>query len=297
MSSREAPSSAGAGPGLALLEVLRRTTDHLRRHGSPTPRLDAELLLAQVLDLGRIDLYLQFERPLVEEELARLRPLLAERARGRPVSLILGRKEFYGLTFEVTPATLVPRPESELLIELGLEELSGEPGQVADLGCGSGCLGLALAHGDPLIEVDLVDIEPAALEVAGRNAARLGVGDRVHLLQGSWAEPLAGRGPYRLVVANPPYLTTEEWQQLEPGVRDYEPRSALDGGPDGLGAYRALLSELAGIAAPRALLLLEGDFRRLNEVAGLAKNIWPSVEVRIHPDLTGRDRVLSVRLP
>lgn len=277
--------------------MLRRTTDHLRRHGSPTPRLDAELLLAQALDLGRIDLYLQFERPLLEAELARLRPLLAERARGRPVSLILGRKEFYGLTFEVTPATLIPRPESELLVELGLDELSGEPGRVADLGCGSGCLGLALAHGDPLIEVDLVDIEPAALEVARRNAVQLGVSDRVHLLQGSWVEPLTGRGPYRLVVANPPYLTTAEWQQLEPGVRDYEPRAALDGGRDGLDAYRTLLPGVAGITAPGALLLLEGDFRRLSEVAGLAKRIWPSGEARIHRDLTGRDRALSVRLP
>ena len=283
-------------PALTVLEVLRRSTRHLAAGGFETPRLDAELLLAHALQLARIDLYVQFERPLDEADLARIRPLLAARAQGRPVAQLVGEREFYGLPFLVDEHVLIPRPESELLVELALR-LAPAAERAADLGCGSGCLGIAIAEHLPQIHFDLVEREPGAAEVARRNVAWHGVGARVEVLEGSWTAPLAGRGPYQLLVSNPPYVTTSEWSRLDRSVRDFEPRLALDGGEDGLGPYRELLPQLRPVAAPGAVVLLEGDPGRLAEVERLAGQALAGAETVRHLDLSGRERVLEVRLP
>jgi release factor glutamine methyltransferase len=281
---------------LTLGEVLRRSTGYLAQADLPTPRLDAELLMAESLGLIRLDLYLQFDRPLDEAELARLRELLRERVRGRPVAYLLGQKEFYGLPFLVDPGVLIPRPETELLVQLGLERAGSSPGLGADLGCGSGCIGIALLASAPLLQIDAVDIEPAAVELTRQNAAANHVAGRMEVFQGDWTAPLSGRGPYQLIVSNPPYISSQECRELEPTVRDFEPRTSLDGGADGLEAYRRLLPEIAAIAAPMATVLLEGDSRRMELLLDLCRSQWPQAELSSHRDLAGHERVLKVQL-
>ncbi len=286
----------GEGPHPSLLEILRRSTGYLSGVGIPQPRLEAELLLGHCLGLTRLDLYLQFERPLQESELSRIRPLLRSRAEGRPLAYITGQREFFGLPFEVGEGVLIPRPETELLVELGLRAAGGGSVRCADLGCGSGCVGIALAVGHAGAACDLVDLAPGAVDMARRNALLNQVAERVTVLGGSWAEPLRERGRYDLIVSNPPYVTSAEWAQLEPGVRDYEPSTALDAGPDGLRAYRELLPSLAAIASPRATVLLECDPRRIGAVQQLCDQLLPHESGQVHLDLTGRPRVLQVDL-
>ncbi|MHB1640254.1 MAG: peptide chain release factor N(5)-glutamine methyltransferase [Candidatus Dormibacteria bacterium] len=292
-------SAADPAPGPTLLDILRRSTQFLAQASVASPRLDAELILGHVLGLSRIELYLQFERPLLELELSPARELLRRRVAGCPVAYLVGEREFRSLRFQVSAAVLIPRPESELLVELGAARVveMGGLARVLDLGCGSGCLGISLAKVAPLANVDLVDLSQDAVELAARNADAHEVRDRVWIHQGSWADPVRERGPYDLVLTNPPYVTTAEWEDLDRGVRDFEPRLALDGGPDGLTSYRELFPALAGMVGPGALILLEGDPRRLGQVAELAAVTWPTAQAVVHRDLSHQDRVLEVRLP
>jgi release factor glutamine methyltransferase len=281
---------------LSLGEVLRRSTTYLAQANLPTPRLDAELLMAHSLGLIRLDLYIQFERPLEEAQLSQLRELLRERVRGCPVAYLLGQKEFFGLPFTVGPGVLIPRPETELLVQLGLERMGSSPGLGADLGCGSGCVGIAMLSNAPGLQMDAVDIEPAAVELTRLNAAANQVADRLAVFQGDWTVPLEGRGPYQLVVSNPPYVSSQECGELESTVRDFEPRTSLDGGADGLQAYRRLLPGIAAIVAPGATVLLEGDSRRMELLLELCRSQWPQAELSSHRDLAGHERVLKVQL-
>ena len=180
---------------MTMLEVLRRATGYLEQHGSGSPRLDAELLMAHVLGLRRLDLYLQFERPLSDPELAPYRELIARRGRGEPVAYLVGRKEFMKLDFEVTPEVLVPNPDTEPLVLRAIEwtRARGGPVRAVDVGTGSGCIAVALAHYVPAVSVCATDVSAAALEVAGRNAERLGVGERVAFTQGSLLEQAPAR--------------------------------------------------------------------------------------------------------
>lgn len=284
------PSPARSAVGA----VLRLSTEHLARARVASPRLDSELILAHVLGLSRIDLYLQFDRPLLESELEPIRDLLRRRAAGCPVAYLVGAREFHSLNFTVSPAVLIPRPESELLVDIGAALVGEVRTRVLELGCGSGCVAVALARSAPSARVDLVDLSPEAVAIAARNAEALGVEDRVEVLCGNWVDPVRARGPYDLVVSNPPYVTTAEWDGLDPGVRDFEPRLALDGGPDGLTSYRELLAVLPQVVRPGSVVLLEGDPRRLGGVEELARAAWPAAETSLHRDLSGRDRVLEV---
>jgi len=281
----------------AVLPILQASTRYLASHRGDSPRLDAELLLAMALGVDRLQLYLQFDRPLTGAELKRLRPLLRQRAAGTPMSYLLGSREFYGLKFAVGPGVLIPRPDTELVVELALKRTGANIRRSADLGCGSGSLGLALAHARPKLQLDLVDISPQATRQAVQNAAELGLADRVSVFQGSWAEPLGARGPYELVVSNPPYVTAQEWAELAPTVRDHEPRLALDGGPDGLSSYRELLPTLGPIVRSGTILVMEGDPRRLPTVADLCTQQWPAGRPELHRDLSGRERVIVFEVP
>ncbi|MGH7610529.1 MAG: peptide chain release factor N(5)-glutamine methyltransferase, partial [Candidatus Dormibacteria bacterium] len=238
---------------------------------------------------------IQFERPLSEAELERTRAMLRRRSRGEPVAYVLGRREFFGLSFAVRPGVLIPRPESEMLVDLAIADST--PARVADLGCGSGCLGIAVAARVLSARVDLVDVSPAAVEVAVENVATLGLDGRVEAFCGSWAQPLLHRGPYDVVLANPPYVTRRELGELAATVRDHEPALALDGGEDGLAAYRDLLPQLPALLAPKARVLLEGDPRRMDALELLCLATLPGVEARRHLDLSERERVLELRLP
>jgi len=277
-----------------LLDVVRLSTQHLAQNGSQSPRLDAELLAAHALGLRRIDLYLQHERPLSESELAAVRELVRRRAHGEPVAYLTGLRDFYGRGFMVDPAVLVPRPETETLVSVALDDLRsrGEASRVVDLGTGSGCIAVTIALECPDAAVVAVDSSEAALAVARRNAAALGA-DSVEFVHGEWAAPVVHR--VDLVVSNPPYVTSAELADLMRDVRDHEPASALDGGADGLETYRALLQTLQGKLAPGASLCFEVDPRRVAEVAQLIQQRF-SATTAMHRDLAGNDRVVVARL-
>lgn len=293
------PTAAGPTPEVAsaaptLIEILRLSTTYLGEHGSSSARLDAELLCAQALGLGRLDLYLQFDRPLDEAELTSIRELVRRRGKGVPVAYITGTREFYGRAFTVTQAVLIPRPDTESVVEHALTALRAAPGsgvRVADLGTGSGCIAITLAAELPDIEVLATDISGAALEVARANAERLEVS--VGFAEGSWADVLDG--PFALVVSNPPYVTTAELEAVDRDVRDFEPRGALLGGHDGLDAYRALLDSVHDHITT-ARLMLEVDPRHADAVTALVREVYPQSAVTATPDLTGRTRVLDVAM-
>ena len=282
-----------------VMEVVRLSSGYLHEHGSASPRLDAELLAATALGVRRLDLYLQFDRPLDEVQLAAIRALVRRRGDGEPVAYITGEREFYGRPFAVSAAVLVPRPETETLVEVALlrmRAMSGalRPPRVADLGTGSGCVGVTLAVEEPRAAVVATDLSDAALAVAAANARRHGVEERVELVAGSWAEPLRGR-EFDLVVSNPPYIPVAELASLAVDVRDHEPGLALDGGEDGLDAYRALLPSLAAILAPDGWAAVEIDIRAADAVSALSRQAFGGdLVVTVHNDLSGRPRVVTM---
>jgi len=285
-----------ASPAPTLMDVLRLSTTYLGDHGSSSARLDSELLCAQALGLGRLDLYLQFDRPLDEHELTAIRELVRRRGRGEPVAYITGSREFYGRSFAVTPDVLVPRPETETLVERALALLrmlvdGSEPARVADLGTGSGCIAITLAAQTPDIEVVATDLSSPALEVARANAQRLDAA--VTFVECSWADALSGH--FDLIVSNPPYVTTAELESVDRDVRDFEPHAALLGGDLGLDAYRALLASLKeNVTASR--VLLEVDPRRAAEVGAMFVAAFPGAIVTDVPDLAGRIRVVDLQV-
>jgi release factor glutamine methyltransferase len=277
------------------MDVVRLSAGYLADHGSESPRLDAELLVAHTLHLRRIDLYLQFDRPLDEAPLGAVRELLRRRSRGEPVAYLVGEREFLSRSFEVNPAVLVPRPETETLVQVVRDRLRERGARaVADLGTGSGCIAVSLAAELPDATVFAVDTSPAALDVARRNAERHGVAERVELVQGWWAETLSQR--VDAVVSNPPYLTSAEVAAAPVDVRDFEPHAALDGGEDGLDAYRGLLSTLPRITVPGALIALEVDPRRAATVSELVQAAFAGAAIEVVDDLGKTPRVVLATL-
>lgn len=292
------PDVTEPSAGLVLIEVLRRSAAFLASAGVTTPKLEAELLLGHALMISRLDVYLQFERTLTQAELKSIRSLIRRRASGCPMAYVLGEKEFYGLSFVVSEAVLIPRPETELVVEVALERAGrlGKRFQALDAGAGSGCVGIALAHRVPDVRVDAVESAEGAVAVAALNVHRHRLADRVQVYQGSWVMPEPGGGPYQLILSNPPYLTTAEWCGLDPSVRDFEPRLALDGGEDGLACYREMIGALAAVTADDATLLLECDPYRISAVGQICRQRWPRALLQVHPDLSARPRVLEVSL-
>lgn len=236
--------------GAALERAARRLAS-----SSDSPRLDAELLLAHVLGVERGRLAAHHDRPLAPAEADAFEALLARRAGGEPVAYLLGRRDFWTLTLEVGPGVLVPRPETELVVEVALEALAGRPAPaVLDLGTGSGAIGLAIAAERPDATADLVDASAAALAVAERNRARLGIGN-ARVLAGDWFDAVAGRR-YDLVAANPPYLAADD-PHLAAAELAHEPRAALVAGPGGLEALAAIAARAPAHLVPGGCLVLE----------------------------------------
>lgn len=254
----EPPDAAAEGERWTVGKLLTWTTDYLRRRASESPRLDAEVLLAKVLECQRVQLYTHFEDIVGEGPRALYRDLVRRRAEGAPVAYLVGRKEFYSLPLKVGPAVLIPRPDSEFVVVEFLSVAKGIVGaKCVDVGTGSGCLALACAHEHPSAVFLAVDICPEALALARENARALGLEGRVDFRQGSLLEPVANEAPFDVIVANPPYIPTDVIATLEPGVRDYEPHRALDGGPDGLRVVSALIAQAAERLRPGGHLILE----------------------------------------
>ena len=272
---------------LSLGDVLRRASEHLAKT-SETGRLDAELLLAHALGRRRIELYTDFERPLTSQELDSYRELVARRARHEPVAYILGEWGFRRLTLAVDRRALIPRPETEIVVERALAHLAGlEQPRVLDVGTGTGAIALAIADEHPGARVTAIDVSPDALALARENVQRTGL--RVELLQHDLRGGLPG-GPYELVASNPPYVEPTDLETLMPDVRDYEPLVALVGS----GATEAIAGAAADVLVPGGRLVLEvGDGQALPTAAFLDGEGY--LDVVATADLTGRDRVVEGR--
>jgi release factor glutamine methyltransferase len=287
VSSSSTASTPSADEELTLLEVLRRATGYLASHGSGSPRLDAELLLAHALGLRRLDLYLQFERLLTEPERAAYRALIARRGGGEPVAYLVGRKEFMKLDFEVTPEVLVPNPDTEVLVLRAISWARERGGtlRAADVGTGSGCIAVALGHYVPELELWASDDDGAALSVARRNVAAHDLGGRLTLVQGDLLESLPG--DLDLVCANLPYL--DEGQALPEEVRA-QPAHALFAPEAGAALVRRLLREAPAHLAPGGVVLAELDARIADALADV---LSPYASHRLHRDLQGQPRVVE----
>lgn len=279
-----------------ILKVIQWTTDYFRRKGLEQPRSDAEVLLAHALGLRRVDLYLRFDQPLRPEELSRYRALIQRRAAREPTQYITGRQEFWSLELEVSPAVLIPRPETEHLVELALEAFPDEPLRALDVGTGSGAIAIALAKEKPRWQIVACDVSQDALHLARRNAVRHGVANRVHFVQCDLVSPFRTvPSPFHLIGANPPYIGEREWAGLAPEITRHEPRKALlGGGPDGTAIPTRLLHEALPLLQPGGLLLMEIGAGQAPALRQAAQSI-PEVEsVTVHQDYGGKDRVLRV---
>ena len=273
---------------MTVLEVLKLAADHFQKHGSDSARLDAEVLLAHTLGLRRLDLYLKFDRPLSGPELNAFRVLTAERAKGEPVAYLVGHKEFMGLDFVVTPAVLIPNPDTEVLVQRAVElaREAGRPLRVADVGTGSGCIAIAIAHYAPNVDVVASDIAQDALDVAAQNVAIHGLGDRVKLSCGDLMAPLSGS--FDIVCANLPYVAAGT--QLAPDVVA-QPAGALYADEQGSALVTRLLDEAPQRLNAGGRILAELD-PSIGAMAVAAANRHYAGH-RIHRDLGGHERVLE----
>jgi release factor glutamine methyltransferase len=275
-----------------VLEVLTKADEFLEQNGCPAARLDAQVLLAHVLKTERVQLYVDYARPLLKEELSAYRRLIARRAKREPVAYLTGEKEFWSLSFRVDPRVLIPRPDTETVLD-AVGELPA-PETFADVGTGSGCLLCALAGMFPEARGVGVDSDEQALQVAQDNSDRLGLSDRVELRRGNLLEPLAGER-FDLICANLPYIPSGDLQSLPPDIRLYEPLGALDGGPDGLESIRTLLGQLPRLKGCGVLVLEVGAGQAsavvdLCAAAGLG-------QVYVRRDLAKIERVIVAKRP
>jgi release factor glutamine methyltransferase len=277
----------------SIARVLKWAADDFRKRNNPSPRLDAELLLAHALASDRVRLVLDSERHLDDAELGRYRELIRRRRSGEPIAYILGRREFYGLSFAVDRRGLVPRPDTEPLVEVALERTRARSmhGLALDLCTGTGCVAIAFAKARPTWRVTASELALETAELAWENVRRLGVAFSVAVAVGDLFAPVAGRR-FDLVVANPPYVPSGDIAALDTDVRDFEPRLALDGGKDGLELVRRLVAEAGQHLTPGGVLAVEigydqGDrTRELFERAGFR-------DVTLRRDYGGRERVVS----
>ena len=280
--------------------ILKWTEGYFQKAGLDSPRLDAEVLLSHVLKKERIFLYVHFDQPMEAAELAAFKACIKRRVQHQPVAYITGHKEFMGLDFKVTPATLIPRPDTEILVEAVLQRLKAgkeaENSLIADIGTGSGAICLSLLNYLPRLQAVTVDISPEALAVAEENAGLLGLLERVEFLQGDMLEPLKQQerfsGRLSAIVSNPPYIPRGDIAGLEPDVRAFEPMGALDGGEDGLDFYRRLLADGAELLQADGFLAMEAGIRQAQQLKALAEAMPQWGRCEIIRDLAGIERVV-----
>lgn len=297
------PPSAGHPPREAnwtILKLLAWTTSFFKSHGIESPRADAEILLAHTLGSERIALYAHYDQPLNPTELARFKALIKRRAAREPVAYIVGQKGFWSLELSVAPAVLIPRPETECLVEKALEFLPknpvARPLRVLELGTGSGAIILALAKERPVHRFFALDRSIAALALARRNAQLNGLGERVFWWVADWFEALRPTAsPFDLIVSNPPYIPTADIVGLQPEIHSFEPRQALDGGADGLQCLRRIIRQAPPFLVPGGLMLLEIGHDQAAALKDLAAVCGRYCEPNVFQDYGGKDRLLQLR--
>jgi release factor glutamine methyltransferase len=299
-------SAPGATPGVevkaggrvwTILELLRWTTDHFADRGIETSRLDTEVLLAHALGVERIRLYIDYDKPVNEAERDVFRELVRRRGRERiPVAQLVGTREFWSLSLRITPDVLVPRPETETLVAVGLDLLpkGDAPVRVLDVGTGSGAVALAPAHERPRAVITATDISQEALKLAQENAERVGMADRIRCLAGAGLTPVLGES-FDLVVSNPPYIAESERGELPPELA-HEPAVALFAGVDGLAVLGELASGVSGVLAPGAGIALEVGRGQAPAVADRLRAAGLA-DVAVHRDAAGIPRVVAARRP
>ncbi len=275
----------------SVLRILNWTTAYFDRHGVDSPRMTAEILLAHALGCRRLDLYLHFDQPLNAEELAAFKSRIQRRIQGEPVAYITGRKGFWSIELCVNPQVLIPRPDTECLVENALAVLDDGPRRVLDLGIGSGAIALALAHDRPHACMVGMDRSADAVAVAAANAKRLALDDRLFLVCADWLSALARRPLFDLIVSNPPYIPTAELPALQREIRLFEPAGALDGGPDGLACTAHLIGCAHHHLIAGGFLLVEIGWDQKAAVNTLIENQPAYDRHYFCRDLAGRDRV------
>lgn len=283
---------------LNITTVLNRTAKFLSDHGVQSSKYEAELLMSHALQMNRMDLYLNFDKPLKESELQTLRPLLKRRANREPMAWILGEWGFHKYDFIVTPGVLCPRPDTETLVEAALqlipeETTNDKPWIVADIGCGSGCIGLTIALERPHVKVFSVDIADEAIACTKANVEKHDLQDRVAVLKGRFFDPIPTDRSIDVVVSNPPYIPSNDILDLEPEVSIHEPRIALDGGANGLDVYNVLIPMAQKRA--RVGLAVEVGIHQAQSVEAIMMqaNLHSTT---IHKDLTGVERVVMGKI-
>jgi len=282
-----------------IIEALDWCTRYLEEHDDPNPRLSAQWLLSEVTDLSRTEVYAYFDRLLTNAERTQLREKLQRRGAGEPLQQVLGEAPFRHLSIGVCPDVLIPRPETEGLVELVLEHLSsqgpdrngaiGSLASILDIGTGSGCIALALASEYPEVAVTATDLSPEALSVARENAEKLGLLDRIEFIESDGFDALAGR-TFDVIVSNPPYVPSAMMRLVEDQVLAHEPRLALDGGLDGLDLFRRILDGTIDHLHENGALFVELDECNAPQAADLAVQLNRYAQVVVKADLSGRDR-------
>jgi len=288
--------SAPQGEQWTILRLLDWTTRFFESKDIDTARLDAELLLAHALECRRIDLYARYDQVPTGEPLAQFREMVRARGQRVPAKYLVGTSEFYSLTFDVGPSVLVPRPETEFLVERALELMAPDADiTVADLGTGTGAIAIALATQRPQAHIVATDLSPDALAVAKANAQRHEVTDRVEFREGSWFQAFEPASAFDVIASNPPYVADHELANAMPEVRDHEPRLALEAGTDGLDALRVLVPGAAAWLVPGGWLIVEIGAGQAKAVTDLAEATGDYDAIAVAPDFQGIDRVVSMQ--
>jgi len=286
----------------AIKNLLKVTTDYLKEKQIENPRLTAEVLLAHQLNINRVTLYINFDQPLNESELSGYRSLIKRRLQHEPLQYITGVQEFWSLDFIVNPQVLIPRPESELLVELAINQLKppnafeNHPPKILDLGTGCGALAISLAKDVQEAKIWATDISPGALKLANLNAKKHGVADRIKFKHGNLWNPLVNQGiTFDIILSNPPYIACEEFNDLPPEIREHEPRSALDGKEGGMYYIEKILRESPRFLNHGGLILLEMAPDQTNKALSLIGQIKGYGESSRIKDYSNRYRVVMAQ--
>ncbi len=286
--------------GWTILKLLEWTCDYFKSRDVESPRTSAEILLAHVLKLNRIDLYLRYDQPLNSHELEQFKALIKRRVQREPVAYILGLKEFWSIEVGVTKDVLIPRPETECLVEVALallsEESTAAPKRILDLGTGSGAIVLALASQQPSHQFFASDCSIMALKVARQNADRHGLDGLIHFFAGDWLRPIhKGKLLFDMIISNPPYIRSGDIAGLQPEIYKYEPLIALDGGLDGLGSLKKIINSAHRCLNHRGYLLLEIGHDQKDAVQAAIDNCGQYNKVFYSKDYSSLDRVVQMQ--